>query len=57
MIEPAWLVAAVALGGVLVNAGIAYSAASRVEDLDQRLREVEQSVSALQAYNGLAPRR
>lgn len=44
-----WVVPSVAVGGVLVNAGIAWAAISRVEGMDSRLRAVEQHAAALQA--------
>lgn len=49
MMEPAWVVASIAVGGVLVNAGIGWSAISRIEGMDTRLRAVEQHAAALQA--------
>jgi hypothetical protein len=45
----AWVMPGVAVGGVLVNAGIAWAAVSRIEGLDSRLRAVEQHAAALQA--------
>ncbi len=48
-----WVVPAVLVGGVLVNAGVAWAAVSRIEGLDRRLRETEQAVAALKAYSGL----
>lgn len=47
--ELAWVVPSVAVGGVLVNAGIAWAAVSRVEGLDSRLRATEQQLAALHA--------
>lgn len=52
MINPAWVVAGIAMGGILVNAGIAWSQASRVEGLEQRLRAVEAKVAVLDALEG-----
>lgn len=51
--EPNLVVPLVAIGGVLVNAGIAWAAVSRIEGMDERLRRAEQRIAALQAYNGL----
>ena len=51
--NPAWVTATVAVGAVAVNAGIAWAAVSRIGEMDKRLREAEQSIAALKAYNGL----
>lgn len=51
--NPAWVMAFVAAGGVAVNAGIAWAATTRIEDMDKRLREAEQHIAALKAYSGL----
>lgn len=48
--EPAWVVAAVAVGGVVATGAIAYSNASRVEGLEGRLRAVEVEVAVLKAH-------
>lgn len=45
----AWVMPSVAVGGVLVNAGIAWAAVSRIDGLDSRLRGAEQEIAALKA--------
>ena len=49
MINPAWVIAAIAAGGVIANAAIAWTQASRVEGLENRLRSVEVMVAVLAA--------
>ena len=51
--NPAWVTATVAVGAVAVNAGIAWAAINRIDDMDKRLREAEQAIAALKAYSGL----
>lgn len=55
--ETTLVVPLVAIGGVLVNAGIAWAAVSRIEGMDERLRKAEQGIAALRAYNGLPTER
>lgn len=45
----AWVMPSVAVGGVLVNAGIAWAAVSRIDGLDGRLRSAEQEIASLKA--------
>ena len=49
MIEPAWVIVAIAAGGVVANAAIAWTQASRVEGLENRLRQLESTVAVLKA--------
>lgn len=61
MIEPAWVVAAVSLGGVLVTVGVGWGTINHVsrqhEMLAQKVAENSEDIAALKAYNGLPPRR
>ena len=49
MVEPAWVMAAIAVGGVVATATIAWTQAGRVEGIENRLRAVEAKVAVLRA--------
>lgn len=61
MIEPAWVVASVAVGGVLVTVGVGWGTinhvASQHEILAKKVAENSEDIAALRAYNGLPSRR
>lgn len=49
MFNPAWVMAAIAAGGVIATAAVAWSATTRVQGLDDRLRQAEQAIAVLEA--------
>ena len=49
MIEPAWVLAAVAAGGVVATGAVAWSATTRIQGMEDRLREAEQDIAVLRA--------
>jgi len=48
-VNPAWVVAAIAAGGVVATGTIAWVQAGRVEGLENRLRYVESRIAVLDA--------
>ena len=49
MIEPAWVLAGVAAGGVVADHATAPVATTRIQGMEDRLREAEQAIAVLEA--------
>ena len=49
MIEPGWVMAAIAAGGVVATGAIAWAATTRIQGMEDRLRVAEVKIAVLEA--------